>query len=127
MKTIRCLLTLGLLGALAALPALATVSKPKTYTVAGYFERTAPSPELVNQAAKAVGEKMAGMSQVQDAEVADHTVEILFRRGTFEVYVDALPLERKRLKLEMKQSLYDSFREQPERLRDAADGANARR
>jgi hypothetical protein len=126
MKTIRQILTLGLLGALAAVPALAADAKPKTYTVAGYFERGTPSAELVNKAAKAVGEKMAGMTQTQNAEDADHTVEILFKNGTYQIFVDALPLEKKRLKLETKQVLYDSFREQPERLRDAADGANER-
>ena len=125
MKTIRCLLTLGLLGALAALPAFATGPKAKTYTVVGYFERATPSPELVSQAARAVGDKMAGMTQVQNAEDADHTVEILFGRGTFQVYVDALPLEKRRLKLEMSQTLHDTFQVQPERRAEFAEGRNA--
>ena len=47
---------------------------------------------LVAQAAQQVGEKMAGMSKTDAREDADHTVEVLFKKGGFKLYVDALPL-----------------------------------
>lgn len=126
MKTIRTFLTLGLLGALAALPALAADAKAKTYTLVGYYEGAEPAPDLVAKAAQAVGAKMSGMTQVQNPEDADHSVEILFKRGSFQVYVDALPVVQKQLKLRADHMLAETFVHQPDRGADARDGANGR-
>lgn len=92
MKTIRCWFFLGLSGALATLASAAGPGKAKTYVVAGYYVGAEPSPQLVAQAALQVAEKMAGMSQTDAREDADHTVEVLFKKGGFKLYVDALPL-----------------------------------
>jgi len=95
MNSIRRLLIPGLASLGATLSAFAVQKAAPTYTVVGYFRDLQPKPELVQKAALAVSEKMAGMAQVQDANEADHAVEILFQRDGFKIYVDALPLERK--------------------------------
>lgn len=121
MKTIRHLLTLGLLGALAALPALAANAKVETYVVTGYFDGAKPSSELVAKAAAAVGQKMAGMAQVQDAADAKHVVEILFKGGQYQIFVDALPLEKRQPKM-VADRYVSEISLAAEMARDAADG-----
>jgi hypothetical protein len=117
MKTFLCFLGLTLAGVAAP----ATASKAKTYFVAGYFDGRQPTAELVQQAAVAVGEKMDGCVQVQDKEEADHVIEILFRHGSYQVFVDALPLEHKGDRFVMQHSLHE-LTVQADMARDAADG-----
>jgi hypothetical protein len=121
MKTIRQLLTLVVLGALAACPALAANSKAETYVVTGYFDGAKPSPALLAQAADAIGKQMAGMTQVQDAADATHVVEILFKRGQYQVFVDALPLDRRQSKM-VSERYVSEIGLAAEMARDAADG-----
>ena len=121
MKTIRHILTLGLLGALAALPALAATPKVETYVVTGYFDGAKPSAEVLAKAAAAVGQKMTGMTQVQDAADAKHVVEILFKRGQYQIFVDALPLERRQPKM-VSDRYVSEISLAGEMARDAADG-----
>jgi hypothetical protein len=122
MKTMR-LLFVGLASLTATLALVAgTKESKKTYTVVGYYAGVSqPSAVLVEKAAKAVGEKMAGFTQVQDPNEAEHTVEIKFRRNSFEIYVDALPLERRPHSAVEKQSLF-AFYQQGDLARDAAEG-----
>lgn len=94
MKMMRWLLV-GLLGGIATLSLVAGTQEKKTYTVVGYFSGSQkPSAELLAKAAQAVGERMAGFTQVQDSNEAAHDVQVLFRRNSFEILVDALPLQR---------------------------------
>lgn len=94
MKTIRFLLITGLLAGAVSL-ANAGEAKPKSYTLHGFCLKGKPSDELVQQAAKAVETRMAGMTLVALPEDADHNVEILFQKDSFEIYVDALPFAGK--------------------------------
>ena len=96
MKTLRLLLTAGLLLGVASW-AGAKEAKPKSYTLQGFWAHGKPSDELVQQAAKAVEERMVGMTPVGLPEKADHNVEVLFWRDTFEIYVDALPFAGTRI------------------------------
>jgi hypothetical protein len=96
MKALHTLLAAGLLLGVASL-AGAKEAKTKSYTLYGFWTQGKPSPELVQQAAKAVEERMAGMTIVGQPEKADHNVEVLFRRDSFEIYVDALPLAGRRV------------------------------
>jgi hypothetical protein len=121
MKTIR-LLFVGLAGLTATLALVAGAKEPKkTYTVVGYYAGAQPSAALLEKASKAVGEKMAGFTQVQDPNEAEHQVQVRFNRETFEVYVDALPLERRPHSAVEKQSLF-VWSEQGDLARDRADG-----
>lgn len=95
MKTTR-LVGLFALAALLPLAGLAKTPKTKTYTIAAYFfEGDKPKQELVDQAAREVGAKMNGMVQTGEPDEADHAVEILFKKGTYKIYVDALPIAPK--------------------------------
>lgn len=122
MKTIR-LLFAGLAGLTATLAlAAGTKESKKTYTVVGYYAGVSqPSAALVEKAAKAVGEKMAGFTQVQDPNEAVHTVEIKFTRNSFEIYVDALPLERRPHSAVEKQSIFAAY-QQGDLARETAEG-----
>jgi hypothetical protein len=96
MKALRLLLTAGLLAGAVSLSS-AKEAKPKSYTLHGFCLKGKPSEELVQQAAKAVEARMAGMTLVSLPENADHNVEILFQKDSFEIYVDALPFAGKRV------------------------------
>jgi len=96
MKTIRFLLITGLLAGAVSL-ANAKEAKPKSYTLHGFCLKGKPSAELVQQAAKAIEARMAGMKLVALPEDADHNVEILFQKDSFEIYVDALPFAGQRV------------------------------
>lgn len=121
MRTIRVMLA-GLLGATAALSLVAaTKVQKKTYSVVGYYAGALPSAPLVEKASKAVGEKMAGFTQVADPNEAEHTVQVKFTRSSFEIYVDALPLERRPNRVVEKQS-FQTWSEQGEFAREAAEG-----
>ena len=120
MRTIRVMLA-GLLGATALSLIAATTAQKKTYTVVGYYSGAQPSAALMEKASKAVGEKMAGFTQVQDPNEAKHTVQVKFTRNTFEVYVDALPLERRPHAAVEKQSLF-VWAQQGEFARETAEG-----
>lgn len=125
MKTIR-LLFVGLAALAATLASVAgTEGSKKTYTVVGYYAGTQPSAALLQKASLAVGEKMAGFTQVQDPAEAVHTVEIKFKRDSFEIYVDALPLERRPHSAVEKQSLFVQY-QQGDLARDYADGNDGR-
>ena len=91
MKTAR-LFVCGLLGGFLPLLAFGAGNKVKTYVVSGYYVGAKPSDQLVTQAAQEVQAKMAGLKQIEASDDADHSVEILFKRNQFKVYVDALPL-----------------------------------
>jgi len=127
MRTLRVILV-GLLGVFAAL-SLAAATKTqnkKTYSVVGYYPGQAqPSPALVGKAAHALGEKMAGMTQVANPEDAEHKVQILFRRDSFEIFVDALPLEQHPPAAIEKQSLFQQY-QQGDLAREYADGNNGK-
>lgn len=97
MKTLRLLLTAGVVFGAASLASATDQAKSKSYTLHGFWSQGKPSDELVEKAAKAVEERMAGMKLVGLPENADHNVEVLFRRDSFEIYVDALPLAGKRM------------------------------
>lgn len=118
MKTVITLLSLVV--ATAGFAASSS-AKAKTYFLAGFFDGRKPTPELVQQAAVAVGEKMEGCVQVQDKEEADHVVEILFRQGKYQIFVDALPLEHKGDRFVAQHSLHE-LTVQADMARDAADG-----
>ena len=90
MKTIRFPVC-GLVACFLPALALAAGNKTETYTVAGYVVGAKPSAELIAKAAREVETKMAGQKQIQCADDADHKVEILFKKGQFKVYVEALP------------------------------------
>jgi len=94
MKTFLFLLATGLslVGAPLLSAAPASMPKAETYALAGFCTRGKPPANLVEQAARAVESRTAGMKLVADPEEADHYVEVLFLRDSFEVYVDALPL-----------------------------------
>jgi hypothetical protein len=121
MRTIRVMLV-GLLGALAVLSLAAAPKEPKkTYSVVGYFSGGKPSPALLEKASRAIGEKMAGFTQVTDPNEATHRIEILFRRDSFEIYMDALPLERRPPAAIEKQSLI-TWSEKSDQLVEAMQG-----
>lgn len=124
MRTIRVMLV-GLLGAFAALSLFAgPKAQNKTYSVVGYFAPgKQPSPALVEKASRALGEKMAGFTQVMDSSEAAHQVEILFKRDSFEIYVDALPLERRPPAAVEKQSLV-AWSEKSDQIVEAMQGGN---
>lgn len=96
MKTPRLLLCAALLLGLTAAnaPAADTTIAPKaqTFAVRGFFDGTKPAPTLIEKAAAEIGAKMKGAVQVQNPDDADHIVQVLFKRGTYKVYVDALPI-----------------------------------
>ena len=124
MRTIRVMLV-GLLGAIATLSLVAgTKAQNKTYTVVGFYSGAQPSPALLEKASLAVGEKMTGFTQVSDPDAAAHRVEILFKRDSFEIYVDALPLERRPPAAVEKQSLI-TWSQQGEFAREAAEAHTA--
>jgi len=126
MRTIRVMLA-GLLGATLALSLVAaTKVQKKTYSVVGYYAGAQPSPALMEKAAKAVGEKMAGYTQVLDPNDAAHDVQVRFNRDSFEIYVDALPLERRPHSAVEKQSVYQWY-QQGDLAREYADGNNGGR
>lgn len=104
MKALRCLLCLGLLSGLSV---LSHAAKTESYVVTGYYDGAKPAPELVEKAAKAVGERMGAMQPAADPDAADHVVEVLFLRDSFKIYVDALPLERKPLRTVMEHGIAD--------------------
>ena len=87
MKTFRFLLASGLslLGASVLSAAPTSAPKAQTYTLAGFCTRGKPPANLVEQAARAVESRTAGMKLVADPEEADHYVEVLFLRDSFEV------------------------------------------
>ena len=85
-------LLLGLTAATAAAADATTAPKAKTYAVRGFFNGTKPAPALLEKAAIEIGAKMKGAVQVQNPDDADHVVQVLFKRGSYKVYVDALPL-----------------------------------
>jgi hypothetical protein len=120
MKTMR-LLVYGLIAGCVPALALAAGTKPETYVVTGYFDGAKPSAEVLAKAAAAVGQKMTGMTQVQDAADAKHVVEILFKRGQYQIFVDALPLERRQPKM-VSDRYVSEISLAGERARDAADG-----
>ena len=120
MRTIRVMLA-GLLGATALSLVAATTAQKKTYTVVGYYAGAQPSAALLEKASKAVGEKMAGFAQVQDPNEAEHNVQVRFKRDSFELYVDALPLERRPHSAVEKQSLF-VWSQQGDLARDRAEG-----
>jgi len=91
MKPIRLLLLTAWLG-VTAVALSATTSQPETYFAVGYYKGEKPSAVLLEKATAAVAQKVAGMVQTTDTENSDHRIEILFTRGNFEVYVDAIPL-----------------------------------
>lgn len=124
MRTIRVMLV-GLLGAFAALSLFAgPKAQNKTYSVVGYFSPgKQPSPALVEKASRALAEKMAGFTQVMDAGEAAHKVEILFKRDSFEIFVDALPLERRPPAAIEKQSLV-AWSEKSDQIVEAMQGGN---
>ncbi len=86
-------LLLGLTAATASAAEATTAPKTKTYAVRGFFNGTKPAPALLEKAAVEIGAKMKGAVQVQNPDDADHVVQVLFKRGTYKVYVDALPLD----------------------------------
>jgi hypothetical protein len=121
MKTIR-LLFVGLAGLAATLALVAGTKEPKkTYMVVGYYAGAQPSPELLAKASLAVGEKMTGFTQVQDANEAQHKVQVRFRRDSFEIYIDALPLERRPNATVEKQSIF-AYSQQGDLARETAEG-----
>ncbi len=127
MRTLRVIVA-GLLGAFAALSLVAATKtqNKNTYSVVGYYPGLAqPAPALVEKAAHALGEKMAGMTQVANPDDAEHKVQILFRRDSFEIYVDALPLEKRPPAGIEKQSLFQQY-QQGDLARDYADGNNGK-
>lgn len=98
MKTHRLpLFAALLLGLCAATLTLASppapAAKAKTYAIVGFFDGLKPSTALLEQASRDIGEKMKGLAQVENPEDADHVVQVLFKRGAYKVYVDALPLD----------------------------------
>lgn len=124
MRTTRVMLA-GLLGAFAALSLVAATKAPKkTYTVVGYYAGAQPSAALLEKASKAVGERMAGFTQVMDPNEAQHTVQVKFTRQNFEVYVDALPLERRPNATVEKQSLFQ-WSQQGDLARERAESSRA--
>jgi hypothetical protein len=122
MKTTR-LVSLFALAAL--LPLLGFAKSVQTYAVVAYYHEGAkPAQELVDQAAREVGTKMAGLAQTTDAESADHSVEILFKAGSYKIYVDALPLAPKLSEREM--HIVDANnRFRSDQLRDTANSAGS--
>ena len=96
MKPLRSLISVGLwIGITAA--AGAAEGKALSYSLAGFCTQGKPSDELVQRAAKAVEARTAGMTITTQTEYADHYVEVVFRRDSFEVYVDALPFKGSRV------------------------------
>jgi hypothetical protein len=92
MKTIRFLVC-GLVACFLPALALAAGSKVQTYTVVGYVIGARPSTEVLAKATHEVETKMAGQKQIQCADDADHSVEVIFKNGHYKVYVDALPFQ----------------------------------
>lgn len=86
------LLGLPVFSAAGASPT-AAVPKAKSYAIIGFFVGPRPTAPLLEQASRAIAEKMKGMVQVENPEDTDHLVQVLFKRGTYKVYVDALPLD----------------------------------
>ena len=101
MKIIRHLLAAALLLGMGSIASAKTEAKPeakaKTYTLHGFWTQGKPPEKIVEQAAKAVEAKMTGMTLITTPEDVDHSVEVLFRRDSFAIYVDALPLAGKRM------------------------------
>jgi hypothetical protein len=97
MKPIQLLIAASL--ALTGAAAFAAAPKSETYTVIGYYADAKPSPGQFAEATAAVAKKVAGMTQVTQREEADHRVEVLFAKGKFQIYVDALPLRPGYIKL----------------------------
>ncbi|MBI3887326.1 MAG: hypothetical protein HY302_16595 [Opitutae bacterium] len=98
MKTLRpfffAALLLGWVGATGALASPpATAPEPRTYAVLCFVVGPKPPASLLGQARSEVDAKMAGLVEVPNPEEADHVVQVLFKRGTFRLYVDALPLD----------------------------------
>lgn len=92
MKKLRLpLLAALLLGFVASVHAAGSSAKTKTYAVLGFFDGAKPAQALVDQAAKEIGTQMTGAVQVDNLEEADHVVQVVFRRGGYKIYVDALP------------------------------------
>ena len=127
MKILHFLLATGLslLGASLLSAAPASAPKAQTYALAGFCTRGKPPADLVEQAARAVESRTAGMKLVADPEEADHYVEVLFLRDSFEVYVDALPLAGRRVGSQQP-SAFDHARP-PEYNLELADIANTER
>ena len=95
MKTFRLPILAALLFGLSALTmafaAPPAAPKAKTFAIVGFVDGPKPSPALQAQAIREIGAKMQGLTQVQNPEDADHVVQVLFKRGAYKVYVDALP------------------------------------
>lgn len=70
----------------------ASASKPKTFAVIVFREGAKPSLELIGKAAEDISGKMKGLREVNNAEEADHIVQVLFKRGQYKIYIDSLPL-----------------------------------
>jgi hypothetical protein len=102
-----------------------TTGKPKTYALAGISPRGVPPAELVEKAARAVEAKMTGMTPVANPEDADHYVEVLFRKDTFEIYVDALPYTGRKIGIPL--ALHSGGKVTYERSMELADIANTER
>ena len=98
MKTSRLLVCVGVLAGITAV-AGAKEGKAGSYTLAGICTQGKPSEELVQRAAKAVEARMTGMTMITQPEEADHYVEVIFRRDSFDVYVDALPYTGRRISM----------------------------
>lgn len=126
MKTLRFLL-LGLAAALStsAFAAATAPAKSETYTLAGFATRGKPSEQLVQQASVAVQSRMQGMNLITDPEKADHYVEVVFRRDSFELFVDALPLAGHRVGARLPQST--DHPRPPEYSMELVDIANTER
>ena len=85
-------LLLGLIATAVSAPRPITTPKAKTYAVLGFYDGTKPGPALGEKAPKQIGAKMHETIQVKNPEEADHVIQVLFKRGTYKIYVDALPL-----------------------------------
>lgn len=91
MKTATRLFVAGL--ALGASCLACGANQERTYAVIGFYEGRQPKPELVNQAAVEIGQKMKDRPAVAADAEADQVVQVLFKRdGTYRIFWDALPL-----------------------------------